>query len=351
MKMKNLKNSIPLLLAAAVLVLYGCSDGSDEKNGGALVTSISVTGVPVTPVPDAVSRADWTSADFSLLDLESNQVGEIVIGQASALTNAQITVGASAGAKVKYAASQFDVPENFQDGSTITLVNNGYLILQVTSEDGKTVNYYVVSISLASATATLTNITVGDVTATLGTPNGDYNQAVAGTADLGAALTGKAVTVTKGQSGQTLKFAKVTGNGAPSFGDTATFDFADGDILYIEVTAENGIAKNIYKVDIWGVRAKVPVISPAELPNATYQINDTAPAALTVTISLPDLEEVPATSVLTYQWYSNTQDSNSGGTAITTATTASFTPPTTTLGRTWYYVEVTHTDNAISAAP
>ncbi len=44
---------------------------------------------------------------------------------------------------------------------------------------------------------------------------------------------------------------------------------------------------------------------------------------------------------LTYQWYSNSTASNSGGTAVTGATSASFTPPSTTLGSNYYYVEVT----------
>lgn len=46
---------------------------------------------------------------------------------------------------------------------------------------------------------------------------------------------------------------------------------------------------------------------------------------------------------LTYQWYSNTTDSNSGGTNLGSgsgAQTATFTPPTSTLGTTYYYVVV-----------
>ncbi len=40
---------------------------------------------------------------------------------------------------------------------------------------------------------------------------------------------------------------------------------------------------------------------------------------------------------LTYQWYRNTVNSNSGGTAISGATTASYTPPATTTGTLYYY--------------
>uniref|UniRef100_UPI002939290E glycine-rich domain-containing protein n=1 Tax=Algoriphagus algorifonticola TaxID=2593007 RepID=UPI002939290E len=44
---------------------------------------------------------------------------------------------------------------------------------------------------------------------------------------------------------------------------------------------------------------------------------------------------------LTYQWYRNTVASNVGGTAVTGANSASFTPPSTTQGSAWYYVVVT----------
>ncbi len=47
------------------------------------------------------------------------------------------------------------------------------------------------------------------------------------------------------------------------------------------------------------------------------------------------------TGPLTYQWYSNTANSNTGGIAITGATSPAFTPPTSTIGTTYYYLIVT----------
>ncbi len=67
---------------------------------------------------------------------------------------------------------------------------------------------------------------------------------------------------------------------------------------------------------------------------ATYCQN--APAtALTVTAT--------GTGTLTYQWYSNATNSNSGGTLITGATSATYTPSTAAAGTTYYYVTVTGT--------
>jgi hypothetical protein len=253
MKMKNPKNSIALLLAAAMLVLAGCpTEPSDEetKSGAASVTTISVAGISAA-VPEPVSGAVWAGADFSFFDLEAAQVGQVVIGLSAALTDAQIDVAASAGAQVKYASADFDVPREFQAGNTLTLIGNGYLCIQVTSEDGRAVNYYVVEIKLANALTSLTSVTLAGIQADLGMPNAAWNQAAAGSVSLSSATqNGPAIVVTKSNVAQTVKYAKVTGEGEPSFDTGSTFDFADGDFLYIEVTAENGINKNVYKLEI-----------------------------------------------------------------------------------------------------
>lgn len=50
----------------------------------------------------------------------------------------------------------------------------------------------------------------------------------------------------------------------------------------------------------------------------------------------------------TYQWYSNTTNSNSGGTAITTATGSSYQPDGNVVGTTYYYVVLTFTSGGCS---
>ena len=45
----------------------------------------------------------------------------------------------------------------------------------------------------------------------------------------------------------------------------------------------------------------------------------------------------------TYEWYSNTMDSNSGGTLIPTSTSSTFTPPNTAVGIIYYYAVVSFT--------
>ena len=63
---------------------------------------------------------------------------------------------------------------------------------------------------------------------------------------------------------------------------------------------------------------------------------DGAPSVMSVAVQYG--EGVP-----TYQWYSNTTNLNSGGTLIPFATNSDFTPPTNTIGTTYYYCVVTMT--------
>ena len=48
-----------------------------------------------------------------------------------------------------------------------------------------------------------------------------------------------------------------------------------------------------------------------------------------------------STGTLSYQWFSKTTNANTGGTAIAGKTSPTFTPPATTIGTLYYYVEVT----------
>jgi hypothetical protein len=88
------------------------------------------------------------------------------------------------------------------------------------------------------------------------------------------------------------------------------------------------------------VNAATPVIT-AQPQSASYII-DLVATALSVTATTID------GGALTYQWYSNTANSNSGGTAIVGETKASYIPSTKAAdtGTLYYYVVVTNTNNS-----
>ncbi|WP_256758450.1 S-layer homology domain-containing protein [Cohnella sp. WQ 127256] len=86
------------------------------------------------------------------------------------------------------------------------------------------------------------------------------------------------------------------------------------------------------------------------LTNAVAPSIDTQPTGATVNEGASAPLSVVATvsdrGTLSYQWYSNTTSSNSGGTAISGATSVSYAAPTTTVGTTYYYVVVTNTNSS-----
>ncbi|MCL2663718.1 MAG: Ig-like domain-containing protein [Oscillospiraceae bacterium] len=89
--------------------------------------------------------------------------------------------------------------------------------------------------------------------------------------------------------------------------------------------------------DVTNAQRPVIVNEPG---NATVTLN--TPATLSVTAEITD------GGILSYQWFSNTENRNTGGTLIQGATSRTFTPPTTREGTVYYYAVVTNTNNNVS---
>jgi len=86
------------------------------------------------------------------------------------------------------------------------------------------------------------------------------------------------------------------------------------------------------------INAETPVIT-GHPQGATYHFSQTA-TPLTVTVQ----DDPPVDGgTLSYQWFSNNTNSNTGGTEIPGEITDSYTPPTDTAGTVYYYVEVSNT--------
>ncbi|MDR1461379.1 MAG: hypothetical protein LBI78_07030 [Campylobacteraceae bacterium] len=88
------------------------------------------------------------------------------------------------------------------------------------------------------------------------------------------------------------------------------------------------------------IDAETPVIT-IQLSNATYSLNEQA-----VTISVE--VEVSDNGILSYQWYSNSMDSNNEGVEISGEINDTYTPPTDVFGTTYYYVKVINTNTDAS---
>lgn len=91
-----------------------------------------------------------------------------------------------------------------------------------------------------------------------------------------------------------------------------------------------------------------PTINTQPSTTAQTVCLNSATTALSVSASSPN------GSAITYQWYSNVNNSNGGGTAIGGATSASYTPPSNVAGTKYYYVICTNnqgsTTTNVSAA-
>ncbi len=91
--------------------------------------------------------------------------------------------------------------------------------------------------------------------------------------------------------------------------------------------------KNVYTdANSWSLASPAVTVSPA---SANTYVGDSA-----VTLTAKVSEPVDGFTY-SYQWYSNTNNSNEGGTAIPKATSATYSPNIATTGTTYYYCVVT----------
>jgi hypothetical protein len=88
------------------------------------------------------------------------------------------------------------------------------------------------------------------------------------------------------------------------------------------------------------VNAQTPIIAVQPI-SASYTKDATA-TALSVSANVNDA------GTISYQWYSNTVNSNENGVLIPNETSSTYTPSTSNEGTTYYYVVVTNTNNNVN---
>ena len=150
---------------------------------------------------------------------------------------------------------------------------------------------------------------------------------------------------TNSNTGGTVISEATTNSYTPTLSNTGTKYY------YCVVTATNGTETLTATSDVAAITVSEPYIKFTTQPTSgSYAIN-VAASALTV---------VAATNLgvdITYQWYSNSSETTVGATQITGATSASYTPSTSTVGTTYYYciataqkdgTTVTATSNIVS---
>jgi O-glycosyl hydrolase len=107
--------------------------------------------------------------------------------------------------------------------------------------------------------------------------------------------------------------------------------------VVITNTEQDKIAKSVTSNAVTVAIVEVPRIQTQPVGGSFYQ-NDPVTLSVTATIE---------TGTLAYQWYSNTSATNTDGTEITGATSASYSLTSDTDGSYYYYVVVTSTDSSV----
>src|SRR5690606_14063458 len=110
-----------------------------------------------------------------------------------------------------------------------------------------------------------------------------------------------------------------------AFGDGATNGYSNGGVRGLQFENTNSVT---FGYD------DTPVISSI-LPQSQTMPAGTISSVITVTAS-----KANTATDMTYQWYRNTINSNTGGTPIPGATSENFAPPIPAIGTVYYYVEV-----------
>ncbi len=125
--------------------------------------------------------------------------------------------------------------------------------------------------------------------------------------------------------------------------------FSEGEVSYTSTVVDSdGNPYVVYRDYANGYRATVmryvELSEDAETPTIiTQPVDDTCTVGEAVYLAV---EASVTAGDLSYQWYSNTIDSNIDGTIIDEATDNSYSPPTAEAGTTYYYCVVTNTDDS-----
>ena len=251
--MKNAMTKAGMILTlTALLALSGCPS-SDEGSSEALLSDITLR--EISPgIPDPFPKAQWND-EYGFFDIFDPAYSKTVYFNNSVdMVGVPISAKASSGASVAYGLmTGGDRPAAFSSVSTMTFAASQALIVRVTSEDGGTVNYYRFVMMLQSTDSNLSSLTVAGVTATIGNPGNNWNTVSnPGTVGLSNKLKNDAqVAGIPSSENATVEYGVALGIGVePAFSDTDVLNFTDGNMLYIRVTAEDGITRSFYRIEV-----------------------------------------------------------------------------------------------------
>jgi gliding motility-associated-like protein len=114
-----------------------------------------------------------------------------------------------------------------------------------------------------------------------------------------------------------------------------------GTLYYFCIVTQTGLGCTVTSATAAVITVAAPSISTQPLQTQTVCLNGT-----TTSLSVNYINGI---GTPTYQWYSNSLNSNTGGVLIPGATNANFTPPSTSVGTLYYYCVVTFTSGGCTS--
>ncbi|WP_171056421.1 S-layer homology domain-containing protein, partial [Paenibacillus sinopodophylli] len=287
-------------------------------------------------------------------------------------TDASVNVGGTAALSVAASVSDGGVLSYqwYSNGSNST--SGGTLVSGATSASynaptatAGTRYYYVVvtntnasvngtkTASVASGTALVTvNALVNAAAPSIGTQPTDASVNVGGTAALSVAASvsdGGVLSYQWYSNGSNSTSGGTLVSGATSASYNAPTATAGTRYYYVVVTNTNASVNGTKTASVTSGTALVTVNA---LVNAATPSIGTQPTDATVSVggtaTLSVAASVSDGGILSYQWYSNSSNSTSGGTLVNGATSASYNAPTATAGTRYYYVVVTNTNASVN---
>jgi len=117
------------------------------------------------------------------------------------------------------------------------------------------------------------------------------------------------------------------------------FDVAGADT--VTNPANSGVITAVFPATAALTNAQVPTITAQPI---SHTVSTNTAVTLTVAANVTDGGD------LSFQWFSNTTNSNTEGTAIAGATSATFMTSTSAAGTGWYYVVITNTNTGVTGS-
>ncbi|HMM01121.1 MAG TPA: hypothetical protein PKC96_07355 [Bacilli bacterium] len=271
--------------------------------------------ITITAQPGSISTtAGSVSGTITVLATVSDE-STLTYQWYEATTNTNVSGTTISGATNR----SFNLPISLQAGSY-------YYYCVISSETCASVKTQAVTVTVEAGTATISiSAQPNDATVTADAISGSLHLTAA--ASDGSTLSYQWYgNTTDSNTGGTLV------SGATSASLALPTDLTEGSYYYYCVVSASGLTAVTSETAAVTVLAEgTAIITITANPGEqTFALN-TGSAGISVVASASD------GSTLSYQWYANTTDSNTGGSAITGATSLTYTVPTDTAGTFYYY--------------